>query len=110
MLFPLHRVKDNKEVLVNSDFVIFVEQFPEYLEVVVLSDECLQVRETMNQFVDLMNGKKIEVITNCKKKTVLQDAVSKDICKKKIQKKYTSYRKQNNKIMKQHHNENHTIH
>ena len=109
MLFPLHRVKDNKEVLVNSDFVIFVEQFPEYLEVVVLSDECLQVRETMNQFVDLMNGKKIE-ISNYKKKTVLEDAISKDICKKKTQKKYTSYRKSSNKIMKHHFNENRTIH
>lgn len=109
MLFPLHRVKDNKEVLVNSDFVIFAEQFPEYLEVVVLSDECLQVRETMNQFVDLMNGKKIE-ITNYKKKTVIQDAVSKDISKKKTQKKYTSYRRQNNKIMKHHFNENRMIH
>lgn len=110
MLFPLHRAKDNKEVLVNSDFVIFVEQFPQYLEVMVLSDECLQVRETMNQFVDLMNGKKIEIATNYKKKNVLQDAISKDICKKKTQKKYTGYRKQNNKIMKHHFNENHKIH
>lgn len=99
MLFPLHRVKDNKEVLVNSDFVIYVEQFPEYLEVVVLSDECLQVKETMNQFVDLMNGKRIE---NHYEKNIVQDAISKDICKKNPQKKYRSYRKRNNKIMKRH--------
>lgn len=97
MLFPLHRIKDGHEVLVNSDFVIYAEQFPEYLEVVVLSDECLLVRENINQFKDLINGKRINYknINNMQ-----QDAISKDI-KKKLQKRYDrKNRIKQKKIMK----------
>lgn len=102
MFLEFHQVKDNKPVLLNSHYIIFVEQYPKYLEIVALTDECFQVRETYEEFIRMISkSKQISIDTNIiehhKKiqETISGDAISKDIKKKRFVSKHHRYRKQN---------------
>ncbi len=102
MFLEFHQVKDNKPVLLNSKYIIFVEQYPKYLEIVALTDECFQVRETYEDFIQMVSkGKQIAidtvVIDRHKKVSdvITGDAISKDIKKKKFVSKHHRYRKSN---------------
>ncbi len=103
MFLEFHQIKDNKPVLLNSRYIIFVEQYPKYLEIVALTDECFQVKETYEEFIRMINkGKQIDIdtstIMNRHKKeseTISGDAISKDIKKKKFVSKHHRYRKPN---------------
>ena len=106
MFLEFHQVKDNKPVLLNSKYIIFVEQYPKYLEIVALTDECFQVKETYEDFIQMINkGKQIDIGTDVidrhKKvpEAITGDAISKDIKKKKFVSKHHRYRKSNQVIL-----------
>lgn len=106
MFLEFHQVKDNKPVLLNSKYIIFVEQYPKYLEIVALTDECFQVKETYEDFIQMINkGKQIDIGTDVidrhKKlpEPIIGDAISKDIKKKKFVSKHHRYRKSNQVIL-----------
>lgn len=102
MFLEFHQIKNNEPVLLNSRHIIFVQQYPKYMEIVALTDECFQVKETYEDFIRMINkGKQIntdiDIIDRHKKvsQTITGDAISKDIKKKKFVSKHYRYKRQN---------------
>lgn len=105
----LHAVNNNKRIFVNKKFLIGVEEFDKYNEVVVLSDGAYQVRESFDDIMEMIKPGYIRTVSEAKKvkqtksispknidilglKKVDDDAITKDIRKKKPSKKL-KYRK-----------------
>ena len=70
-MIKLHYVKDNKEVVINTDYIISYEQYiqnglPAYTEITALTDQCFDVKETpheIDQLIGIYNSAGYDYVT-----------------------------------------------